>query len=201
MSCDDANRAHYGGDVLTPAYGDRRPASRGWVKALVAAAISAAAAVFHRRLSAVERIINQLEERMTSVESQAWDQLGALIAVVVAEVQSLREGIAQKDAALQAAQEALANADANTQQQVADALAADSAADVDRVLAYTDQLKAAAPVEVPEVPVPDPGQPAEPPADSGVEVPDSGSSDSGSGDGSGDSGSGDGSGDSTDQPA
>ena len=109
---------------------------------------------------------------MTSMESQYSDQLGALIGVVVAEVVSLRDGIAQKDAALQAAQEQLSNVDADTAQKISDALAADSAADADRTKAWLDQLASAAPVTVPDVPVPDPGQPAEPPADSGLEVPD-----------------------------
>ena len=124
------------------------------------------------RLEGVEKSNNRLENRMTSMEDQAWGQLGALIGVVVAEVASLKDGIAQKDAALQAAQTALAGADAAAEQKVADALAADSAADVDRVNSYLGQLSSAAPVDVPEVPVPDPGTPADPPADSGVTVPD-----------------------------
>lgn len=134
------------------------------------------------RLRAVEKNIINLEERMTSVEEQYAGEVGALVAVVVAEVLSLREGVRQKDEALALAQTALADADARTQQAVADALAADSAADAERLKVYLDQLKATVPVEVPEVAVPDPGVPAEPPADSGVEIPevDSGSTDSGS---------------------
>lgn len=115
--------------------------------------------------------ITELGERMTNVEQQAWDQLGALIGVVIAEVKSLRDGIAEKDAALAAAQAALANADADAARKVQEALDTDSASDAARVNSYLDQLKTAVPADVPEVEVPDAGQPAEPPAGSGVDVP------------------------------
>lgn len=109
--------------------------------------------------SAFER----LESRMTSVEQQTWDELGRLVGVVVAEVTSLRDGIAQKDAALQTALAALADADEAAAAQVQAALDADSAADVERVLGLSDRLKAVVPAEVPEVPVPPVGEPAEEP--------------------------------------
>ena len=98
------------------------------------------------RLLDIPARLDRLENRMTSMESQYSDQLGALIGVVVAEVVSLRDGIAQKDAALQAAQEQLSNVDADTAQKISDALAADSAADADRTKAWLDQLASAAPV-------------------------------------------------------
>lgn len=127
--------------------------------------------------------IESLENRVTNIENEAFEQLGVLIGVVVAEVESLRTGITAKDQALADAlaqiEALVANAAGEEARQaeavaaaVRDALALDSTADATRVLGYVDQLKAAAPTqEVPEVPVPDPGVPAEPPADSGVEVP------------------------------
>jgi hypothetical protein len=107
----------------------------------------------------------RLESRMTSVEQQTWDELGRLVGVIVAEVTSLRDGIAQKDAALQAALAALEDAESAAATQVQEALDADSAADAERSLSLIDQIKAALPaeVEVPDVPVPPVGEPAEEP--------------------------------------
>jgi hypothetical protein len=120
--------------------------------------------------------LDQLEIRMTSAEQAVNEKLGVLIGVVVAEVASLRAGVADKDAALQAALaqlQALEDSEAaDVARQVQAALDTDSAADTVRVQGYLDQLSQAVPADVPDVPVPDPGQPAEPPADSGVEVPD-----------------------------
>lgn len=116
--------------------------------------------------------LERMEQRMTNVEQQTWDELGRLVGVIVAEVTSLRDGIAQKDAALQAAQAELADAQSAAAQQVQDALDADSAADVERALGLVDQLKTAVPADVPDVPVPAPGEPAEePPAGGGGDVP------------------------------
>jgi hypothetical protein len=133
------------------------------------------AAVFPRlsrieqRQSLLKEKQRELEHRMTTAEDTAWAQLGALIGVVVAEVQSLKDGIAQKDAALQdalaALQAAQADNTAEVEQAVSDALAADSAGDTTRTLDYLQQLSAAAPVDVPVVPVPEPGEPATPPED------------------------------------
>lgn len=121
---------------------------------------------------------------MTTLEEQYAEQVGALIGIVTAENASLKVGIAQKDAALQAALEALnqerADRDALVANQVRAALDADSAADADRMKVYLDQLKAAVPADVPDVPVPDPGVPATPPPDSGVEIPVEPPSDGGS---------------------
>lgn len=158
-------------------WGDYVPISRYVLNSRIAEAINQkfTAVVFprlsriDRRLSSIEEKQRELEERMTTAEETAWAQLGALIGVVIAEVTSLRDGIAQKDAALVAAQEALeqerADRDATVAQQVADAIGADSASDTARTLDYLSQLSAAAPVEVPEVPVPAPGEPATPPED------------------------------------
>ena len=120
---------------------------------------------------------------MTSVEDAAYAQLGTLIGVVVAEVESLRAGVAAKDQALADASalieslrgqlaDAQADQAAQVQAAVDQALALDSQADAARVTGYTDQLRAALPaVEVPDVPVPDPGVPAAVPDGSTVEVP------------------------------
>lgn len=120
--------------------------------------------------------LDQLEIRMTSAEQDVNEKLGVLIGVVVAEVASLRDGLSTKDAALQAALaqlQALQDSEAaDVARQVQAALDTDSAADTVRVQNYLDQLSQAVPADVPDVPVPDPGEPAEPPADSGVEVPD-----------------------------
>lgn len=116
-----------------------------------------------RVLDHLNRRINDLEDRMTSVEQQTWDQLGRLVGVVIAEVKSLRETVAAKDAALAATQEALAGADAAAAEQVRAALDADSASDVERVVGLLGQLADVVPAEVPDVPVPAPGEPAEAP--------------------------------------
>lgn len=126
----------------------------------------------------IDARLNRMENHMTQASNYD-EQLGALIGVVVAEVLSLRDGIRQKDAALQAAQGALADADENTRQQIADALAADAQADAERTKSWLDQLAQAVPQDVPDVPVPDPGQPAEPPADSGLTPPETGGGDTG----------------------
>ncbi len=123
-----------------------------------------------------------LEARMTSMEETVGNELGVLVGVVVAEVESLRTGNAAKDQALVDARAQIESLKANVegeplrqaeavQAAVTAALAADSATDTERLLAYTDKLKAALPaaVEVPVVEVPEPGVPAEVPADSAVE--------------------------------
>jgi hypothetical protein len=132
--------------------------------------------------SLVERTTN-LEARMTSVElnEQAeWDNIVAIVAMVLAEVEQDKTAIATLTAALEAAQGELdkerADRDALVAQQVADALAVDAAGDAQRTKGLAERLKTALPVEVPEVPVPDPGTPAEEPevptpSEPGTEVP------------------------------
>lgn len=130
-----------------------------------------------------------MEARMSSLEAQANEQLGLVIGLAIAELTSLREGNKIKDQALvdanatieslkatieaQSGQLAQAEADkiAAVQQAVADALATDSDADAQRALGYVDQLNSALPqVVVPDVPVSEPGVPAEAPSDAGTAV-------------------------------
>lgn len=115
--------------------------------------------------SKIRRRLERLEHRMAVVEDQAWNEVGRLIGLIVAEQASLREGLAQKDAALRAALAELESADADAAAQVQEAVDADSAADAERLTGLIDQLKAALPaqVEVPDVPVPPVGEPAEEP--------------------------------------
>lgn len=154
---------------------------KSWARQLLRPVV--AELINERGLGGARTRLDSLEERMAQIEDEAYSQLGTLIGVVVAEVASLRDGVAQKDQALadakalidsQAGQLAGAEADkaAAVSAAVSAALDADSQADAARVEQYVDQLKAAVPdADVPDVPVPDPGQPAEPPADSGVDVP------------------------------
>lgn len=110
-----------------------------------------------------------------ATEQEVNDQLGAVIGLLIAEVQSVRESDRIKTEALTAAQTALeqerSERDAMVSEQVASALELDSASDTARVQAYLERIKNEAGIDVPVVAVPEPGQPAEPPADSGVEVP------------------------------
>ncbi|MBC8091366.1 MAG: hypothetical protein H7Y15_05380 [Pseudonocardia sp.] len=125
-----------------------------------------------------------LEARMTSIEDTVGTELGVLVGVIVAEVESLRIGSAAKDQALVDARAQIESLKANSdgealrqaeavQAAVTAALAADSVTDTDRLLGYTTKLKEALPpaVEVPVIEVPQPGAPAEVPVDSTVEVP------------------------------
>lgn len=111
--------------------------------------------------------INMMEDRMTSseqAEAQANDKFAAMLGTAIAEIRSLRDG--QETFAVQ-----LAQAVADGDKARADALAADALRDAERINNYAAQLAELYPAQVPEVQVPDAGAPAEPPADSGVEVP------------------------------
>ena len=127
------------------------------------------------RFRAQDKINRKVEIRLTSLEEQYASEIGPLLGIVIAEHASLTAGLAEKNAALAAALTALeqerADRDATVTSQVKSALDADSTADAERLRIYLDQLRTAVPVQVPEVPVPDPGVPAEVPPDSGVEVP------------------------------
>ncbi len=108
--------------------------------------------------------IRNLEERMSTAETAAEDRLAAVIGTIKAEMTSLRDQVA-------AFPDALADAFARGDQAGAEKIAADALRDADRLNLYADQLAELVPATVPEVVVPDAGVPAEPPADSGVSVP------------------------------
>ena len=110
---------------------------------------------------------------MTAPEDQAWADLGVLIGIVVAEVRQDRDTITNLTDALTQAQDLITQLQGQLEgatadkaeavaTAVADALAVDAAGDTQRTLDAVEKLKAAAPVEVPEVPTPEPGTPAEP---------------------------------------
>jgi hypothetical protein len=108
-----------------------------------------------------------LEARMTTAEqteAAANDKFAALLGTVIAEIKSLRANVEEFPGQL-------AQAIEDGDQARADALAADALADASRLDAYTAQLSDLYPADVPVVEVPDAGQPATPPADSGVVVP------------------------------
>lgn len=88
--------------------------------------------------------ITRIGERMTTAENEAYVRAAQLVGLIKAEFASLRQQLADKDAAL--------NADAQ--------------ADADRLNGLLDELATVVPADVPDVPVPDPGQPAELPDDS-----------------------------------
>lgn len=97
---------------------------------------------------AIEENITRLGERVSSAEDAAYARAGELVGLIKAEFASLK---GQLDAAL-----------ADKDAAVAAALNDDSAADAERVSGLISELESVLPAEVPEVPVPDPGQPAEP---------------------------------------
>jgi hypothetical protein len=97
--------------------------------------------------------LNELENRMSSAEQEQYDRGAQLVGLLKAEFASLHTQLTA----------ALEDSDAK----VATALGADSAADAERIKGLLDELATVLPGEVPDVPVPDPGQPAEVPADGG----------------------------------
>lgn len=99
---------------------------------------------------------------MTSAEDQAYARAAEVVGLIKAEFASLK---AQVDAAV-------ADKDAAVQAGVASALADDAAADTERLSGLIGELESVLPVAVPQVPVPDPGQPAEVPAESETPVGD-----------------------------
>ncbi len=83
--------------------------------------------------------INRLESRMTMAENAAYNRAAEVVGLIRAEFESLRSQLANVDAALEA----------------------DAQADAERLTALVDELVSVLPSGVPDVPVPDPGQPAE----------------------------------------
>ena len=98
-----------------------------------------------------EIALHEVRTRMTSMENEAYARAAEVVGLIRAEFASLR---GQLD-------EAIAGTDAA----VASALSEDSARDAERLTGLIDELSSVLPVDVPEVPVPAPGEPAELPAD------------------------------------
>lgn len=91
--------------------------------------------------------LNTLESRMSSAEAAAYARAAEVVGLIKAEFASLRQQVSDAAAAGAAA------------------LENDAQADADRITGLIDELAAELPADVPDVPVPDPGQPAELPAD------------------------------------
>lgn len=96
------------------------------------------------------RAINALETRMTTAENAAYARAAEVVGLIRAEFASLREQVA------------------NAATAGAAALEADAQADADRITGLVNELVSVLPATVPDVPVPDPGQPAELPAEPGL---------------------------------
>lgn len=118
-----------------------------------------------RDIIAAPRRVRELENKVTSMEAESWASLGNLVGRLIAEVQSLRDGITTKQAALTEALAALQGKDEEAVRKVQAALDADSDADVVRIGGLVDQISAALPVDVPTVPVPPIGEPAQDPGE------------------------------------
>ena len=116
------------------------------------------AALWREHLTEIEATtvaLTTLEERVTNAENAAYARLGELVGLIRAEFTSLRE---QVDRAVQ-------DKDAAVQAGVESALSDDAAADTARLEGLIGELESVLPAEVPEVEVPQPGQPAELPDD------------------------------------
>ena len=98
-----------------------------------------------------EFALHETRTRMTNMENEAYARAAEVVGLIKAEFASLR---GQLD-------EALAGTDAA----VASALSEDSARDAERLTGLIDELSSVLPADVPDVPVPAPGEPAELPAD------------------------------------
>ena len=98
-----------------------------------------------------EIALHEVRTRMTSMENEAYARAAEVVGLIRAEFASLR---GQLD-------EALAGTDAA----VESALSEDSARDAERLTGLIDELSSVLPADVPDVPVPAPGEPAELPAD------------------------------------
>lgn len=97
--------------------------------------------------------INEMRRDMEAAEQEQYDRGAQLVGLIKAEFASLHT---QLDGAL-----------ADSDAKVSAAAKADSLADAQRVKELLDELASTLPGQVPDVPVPDPGQPAELPADNG----------------------------------
>lgn len=116
------------------------------------------AALWREHLAEIEATtvaLTTLEERVTNAENAAYARLGELVGLIRAEFESLR---AQVDRAVQ-------DKDAAVAAGVESALSEDAAADTARLEGLIGELESVLPAEVPEVEVPQPGQPAELPDD------------------------------------
>lgn len=91
----------------------------------------------------VLRRINEVETRMTTAENAAYARAAEVVGLIRAEFASLRQQVSEAATAGAAA------------------LEADAQADADRITGLIDELAAELPADVPDVPVPDPGAPAE----------------------------------------
>lgn len=163
-------------DPLTPRrWLDRALLTLGAAKQLVRDALNQRHADIDRRIRRIEETTRRLENRMTSMEQNEqarWEEAARVAGLIVAEVRSLRPqleaAIADKQAAVDAG--------------VASALGEEAQRDIARLDELTALLSGALPVPVPEVPTPDPGEPAVDP-DSGQSsddvVSEGGSSDGG----------------------
>jgi hypothetical protein len=100
-----------------------------------------------------EFALHETRTRMTSMENEAYARAAQVVGLIKAEFASLR---GQLD-------EALAGTDAA----VESALSEDSARDAERLTGLIDELSSVLPADVPDVPVPAPGEPAELPTDAG----------------------------------
>lgn len=126
---------------------------------------------FHRKI--VQEVILTAAAQYEEVLSR----LATRVGVLTAEISSLQDTVGQKDAALSAVNQQLADTVAGEQatistevaRQVQEALEADAQRDLARVQEILSQAGGELPTDVPDVPVPDPGQPAEVPSDSDVQ--------------------------------
>lgn len=116
------------------------------------------AALWREHLAEIEATtvaLTTLEEKVTNAENAAYARLGELVGLIRAEFESLR---AQVDRAVQ-------DKDAAVAAGVESALSEDAAADTARLEGLIGELESVLPAEVPDVEVPQPGQPAELPDD------------------------------------
>lgn len=121
------------------------------------------------------KIERKIEMTAAAAENELFQALATRLGMMLAEAQSLRDSLAQKDAALTAAQEALASEQAGRNEevarQVAEALELDAQRDAARLEELLRQAGGTVPAPVPPVEVPPAGEPAQPPTDVPVEVP------------------------------
>lgn len=142
-------------DPLAPECGDFMPISRREAKRLIADVLAPVTSDIYRRITAGEKKLTRLEHRMTTAEQDQYARGIQLVGLLKAEFASLH---AQLDAAIEDKDAAIAAG-------VESALGQDSAADAERIKGLLDELATVLPGDVPDVPVPDPGQPAELPVD------------------------------------
>ncbi len=101
----------------------------------------------------VLRRIEHMESRVTNAENAAYARAAEVVGLIRAEFASLRQQVQNAGTAGAAA------------------LEADAQADADRITGLIDELAAELPADVPDVPVPDPGAPAELPVDDAPAAP------------------------------